>query len=129
MRKLYMEHGLSGLVESAGTSDWNVGSKADARAVKVASDNGIDIASHMARQLRKDDFEKFDLIIVMDRANEKAVKAVAPQAVHHKIRRALGEDDVVDPYHHDEAAFRDVFEKLWQSLNQLAGDLRAGQTK
>jgi protein-tyrosine phosphatase len=123
MRKLYEERGIAGVIESAGTADWNVGSRADSRAIKVASDNGIDIRSHKARQLRSEDFERFDLIIVMDRANEKAVKAIAPQAVHHKIRRALGEEDVVDPYHHNEAAFRDVFDRLWQSLDQLAQEL------
>lgn len=129
MRKLYEEHGLSGEIESAGTADWNVGSRADSRAIKVALDNGIDIKSHRARQLRSDDFERFDIIIVMDRANEKAVKAIAPHTVHHKIRRALSEGDVVDPYHHDDGAFRDVFDMLWRSLDLLATELKTGQNK
>jgi protein-tyrosine phosphatase len=125
MKKLFMEHGIEGLIESAGTADWNVGSRADSRAIKVALENGIDIKNHRARQLQKADFDKFDLIIVMDRANENAVKKVAPQAVHHKIRRALLDDlDVIDPYHHDEEAFRNVFKTLWQSCDLLAKSVR-----
>lgn len=127
MRKLYKDYGLVGVIESAGTADWNVGSKADSRATRVASENGIDIKNHTARQLRREDFEKFDLIIVMDRANEKAVKLVAPQAVHHKIRRVHDDSDVIDPYHHDEAAFREVFKSLSQRLDQIAKELRTSK--
>ena len=130
MKKLYAEHGIEGLIESAGTADWNVGSRADSRAIKVALENGVDIKNHRARQLHKNDFDKFDLIIVMDRANENAVKKIAPQAVQHKIRRALLDDlDVIDPYHHDEQAFRDVFKTLWQSCEVLAKQVRTDKDK
>jgi len=129
MRRLYKDHGIVGLIESAGTADWNVGSRADSRAVKVALNNGIDIKNHTARQLRHEDFEKFDLIIVMDRANEKAVKKIAPQAVHHKIRRALNDDDVIDPYHSDDAAFEDTFKTLWSSCQEMVMQLQKDAVK
>jgi hypothetical protein len=31
----------------------------------------------------------------------------------------------MDPYHHDEQAFREVFKTLWQSCDELARRVRA----
>lgn len=122
-------HGITGIAHSAGTSDWNVGSQADRRSIKVASNRGIDIRMHRARQLRSDDFDKYDLIIVMDSSNERAVKKLAPPAVHHKIRRVLGPDrDVPDPYYSDDSAFKSVFDSLWESCEELAGQIARQET-
>jgi len=120
MNYMLERHGVDGLAESCGTADWNVGSQADRRSIKVALDKGIDIRSHRARQIRQDDFEKFDAIIVMDRSNENAVKKIAPRAVHDKIYRILDTADVPDPYHSDESAFRDVFDTLWTHCDKIA---------
>jgi protein-tyrosine phosphatase len=121
MTYMLEKHGREGTAHSAGTSDWNVGSQADRRSIKVGLDRGIDIRAHRARQLRKEDFEEYDAIFVMDGSNEKAVKSVAPKAVHHKIKRIIEPDgDVPDPYHSDESAFRDVFDTLWHQCERLA---------
>lgn len=128
MTYMFEKYGLEGTAHSAGTSDWNTGSQADRRSIKVAMDKGIDIRMHRARQLRNEDFEKYDAIIVMDGANERAVRSVAPPAVHHKIKRVVLNGEVPDPYYGTEAAFREVFETLWTNCDRLAREL-AGELK
>lgn len=121
MKHMFDRRGIAGVVDSAGTADWNAGSKADARAIKVAWENGIDIKSHRARQVQECDFENYDVFIVMDRSNEAALKKMAPKAVHAKIKPVLdGDEELLDPYHEDESAFRDVFKALWHSCERLA---------
>lgn len=123
MTYMFEKHGLAGTAHSAGTSNFNTGSQADRRSIKVGLDKGIDIRMHRARQLCKEDFEKYDAIIVMDGANERAVKSIAPQAVHHKIKRVILGAEVPDPYYGTEANFREVFEMLWSSCDSLAKEI------
>lgn len=123
MTYMFEKHGLDGTAHSAGTSDWNTGSQADRRSIKVGLDKGIDIRTHRARQLRNEDFEKYDAIIVMDAANERAVKSVAPHAVHHKIKRVILNGEVPDPFYGTEANFREVFEMLWSNCDRIAKEI------
>lgn len=112
MRQIYADENISGKVESAGTMDWNVGSGADPRAVSVARDNGIDITKHRARQFTVDDFERFDIVFVMDNVNAVSLKKLAPEAQRHKIC-LLGVDvEILDPYHSNEAAFHATYKAL-----------------
>lgn len=87
MKAIYEELQIDGLVESAGTANFNVGNPADHRSIKVAAEAGIDITDHRARQVTASDFERFDIIYVMDRDNERALLSIAPPAARAKIRR------------------------------------------
>lgn len=68
-RELVARRGLAGAVEtdSAGTGDWHVGCPPDPNGQACASRHGLDISDLRARQLSRRDFERFDLIVVMDR--------------------------------------------------------------
>src|SRR5574338_274228 len=57
------------VIDSAGTSDWNLGRPPDARTLAEGRRRGIDLSGLRARQVRADDFRRFDLILGMDRAN------------------------------------------------------------
>ena len=88
MRKLVAEAGLGDSIEidSAGTGGWHVGEAPDARATAAARDRGIALES-IARQVRLEDFERFDLILAMDRSNERALRGLAPdEAGRAKVR-------------------------------------------
>jgi protein-tyrosine phosphatase len=126
MKSLYMERQIEGVVESAGTQDWNLGRPADARSVKIAAAVGIDIRDHRGRQICYEDFDRFDVIYVMDREIERSLRAMAPPEAVTKIRRikSLIHDcdiDVPDPYHGDERHFRQVFDMLHEYLIVVAG--------
>lgn len=56
-------------LDSAGTHDYHVGEPPDPRSIAAAAWRGVDLASLRARQVAEDDFERFDLILAMDRLN------------------------------------------------------------
>jgi protein-tyrosine phosphatase len=55
--------------DSAGTADYHVGEPPDRRTVAAASRRGYDLSGLRARQLQPADFDRFDFVIAMDRAN------------------------------------------------------------
>lgn len=56
-------------VDSCGTAHWHEGNPADARSRKVAKARGYDIDHLTARQIKANDFSKFDLMLAMDKQN------------------------------------------------------------
>ncbi len=151
MKAIYEELQIDGLVESAGTANFNVGNPADHRSIKVAAEAGIDITDHRARQVTASDFERFDLIYVMDRDNERALLSIAPPAARAKIRRICAPAasasaahsaatsaaapasasarhiaDVPDPYHGEMSHFREVFHLLHERCHHIAKSLEEG---
>src|SRR3954471_23010176 len=99
LRRLVRDEGLSDQVEidSAGTGGWHVGSPPDERATEAARRRGIERAG-AARQVEAEDFERFDLILAMDRDNLEALRQLAPDdAARDKVRLLLGDPDVPGP--------------------------------
>ena len=72
-----MEQSLGWKVDSAGTSGWHDGEKADSRSIKVAKERGIDISHQRSRKFVLNDFDDFDLILVMDSSNYNDVIRLA----------------------------------------------------
>ena len=75
------------VVDSAGTHDYHVGRPPDERAQQHAARRGYDLSAQRARQLKAQDFDDFDLVLVMDDANEQAARALCPPAQRHRLRR------------------------------------------
>lgn len=110
MRKLVAECGFQGEIEldSAGTGGWHVGDPPDARAAAAARRRGIELDGR-ARQVEREDFERFDLILAMDGSNLHVLRQIAPdEPSREKVRllrefdpaSADAEDlDVPDPYY------------------------------
>jgi len=112
MQSIYKEKGIDGCIESAGTMDWNVGNKADARAVAVARANGVDLSSHRARQVSVDDFERFDIIFVMETLHAETLRKIAPPDCKNKIFLLGVDKEITDPYHAGEAEFHATYKTL-----------------
>ena len=82
-----------------------------------------------ARQIRRDDFEKFDLLIAMDAANKRDLLRLA--GPHRKKVRLLREFDpesppnaeVPDPYYGSEAEFREVAEMIERAVDGIIKEL------
>lgn len=96
--------GLDIRVDSAGTSDWHIGAPPYAPMVEVALDRGIDLGTLRARQVARQDFRDFDLIIAMDRKNAADLEALRPTGAQTPVR-LLSEfanglpPDIPDPYY------------------------------
>jgi protein-tyrosine phosphatase len=96
-------------VDSAGTAAYHVGNPPDKRSIAVAQQFGIDISQQRARQFKKDDFNSFDLIIVMDQNNYNDVVELATPAQRRKVHLLRENNEVPDPYYGDASAFEAVF--------------------
>ncbi|HWJ51534.1 MAG TPA: low molecular weight protein-tyrosine-phosphatase [Solirubrobacteraceae bacterium] len=121
MRSLVEQAGLQDSVEldSAGTGAWHVGSPPDARASAAAETRGVRLEGR-ARQVRRTDFDDFDLLLAMDTSNMRELRQLAPGAQERekvKLLRAFDPQsagieslDVPDPYYGGEDGFEKVFE-------------------
>jgi len=65
-------------VASCGTGNWHAGEGADARMIAAARAAGHDLTAHCARQLREDDYFRFDLLLAMDHDNLRQLRERAP---------------------------------------------------
>lgn len=121
--------GLSDLihVDSCGTGNWHAGELADPRMRATAQKNGIEL-THRARQIRQEDFDQFDHILVMDHQNLKDVQALSTSN-SHKIKRLCDwhpnyQNQIVpDPYFGDQSGFEDVYALLNEITEYIAKDL------
>jgi protein-tyrosine phosphatase len=118
-------------VESAGTGDWHIGQLPDKRSIKVAKENDIDITDQRGRQFERSDFERFDLIYVMDNSNYEDVIAMArndedKKKVHLILNEIFSDEnlDVPDPYTGGESGFERVFDMLDQATDKISEKLK-----
>jgi protein-tyrosine phosphatase len=133
MRKLATEAGLDVEVDSAGTGGWHVGAKPDQRASAAAAAAGFELGGR-ARQVAGEDFERFDLILAMDRFNASELLGMAPGGAGAEKVRLLREYDpassgewnldVPDPYEGGERGFRQALELIEAACRGLVDDLR-----
>lgn len=114
-----ISHGLADslLIDSAGLGSWHIGNPPDPRAIRIAGTRGIDISNQSARQVDSADFDRFDLILGMDRSNLTALQRMAPTSSKARIGlfldQALGSHaDVPDPYYGDDAGFAEAIDLI-----------------
>ncbi|WP_300347190.1 low molecular weight protein-tyrosine-phosphatase, partial [uncultured Oscillibacter sp.] len=71
MKDLVKKAGLESefLIESAATSTEEIGNPVYPPARRKLAEHGIDCTGKTARQLRNEDYERYDLLIGMDQAN------------------------------------------------------------
>ena len=101
-------------VDSAGTAAYHVGEQPDQRMREAGSAVGLHIDGS-ARQFDPTDFDRYDLIVVMDRSNQQDVLAHAPDedaAARVRLFRSFDSEaddlEVPDPYYGGPDGFRDV---------------------
>ena len=103
-------------VDSAGTADYHVGEPPDRRTVAAARRRGYDIAGLRARQVDAADFDRFDLVLAMDRANLAELEAKVTGNAKARISLYLefapdaGVAEVPDPYYGGPEDFELVLE-------------------
>ncbi|WP_425416675.1 low molecular weight protein-tyrosine-phosphatase [Oricola indica] len=111
-------------IDSAGTGAWHVGNPPDPRSVEVGRRHGIDLSRLRARKVVGSDFDRFDLILGMDRSNVANLTAMAPASSRARIAEfhdfSTGTPrDVPDPYYGGD----DGFEEVYRMIRAAAGSL------
>ncbi len=113
------------ICDSAGTSAYHVGSPPDRRMVAAAKQQGLSFMGE-ARRFQVADFQKFDLILAMDRENYADILSLDPQGQYReKVRmmcdfcRDRPEKEVPDPYYGGPDGFNNVIDLLVDACKGL----------
>jgi protein-tyrosine phosphatase len=106
-------------VESAGVAAL-VGEPADPLAVALMKERGLDLSRHRGRQLTAELAGAFELILVMDEDQQRAVERIYPvgRGRVHRLGR-FGGFDVPDPYGGPRAAFEDSLALIERGLAEF----------
>ena len=125
-KKRVRARGLEGRYEadSAGTHGWHEGEPADPRTIRVGEHHGVDVDS-IARGLHAEDFERFDVIVAMDRGHLREMRSRCPRGLAGRLRLMRDYDDkgkggdVPDPYYGGPSGFEEVYAILDRSCQHL----------
>ncbi len=108
-------------IDSAGTSAYHVGDRADARMRSHAKKRGIELTS-ISRQYILEDFDHFDYIIAMDQENMYALKNLARDKsdldkLHFMtdFSKKYNYNHIPDPYYGGDQGFELVLDLLEDS--------------
>jgi protein-tyrosine phosphatase len=121
-------------IDSAGLGDWHVGQAPDQRAQRAAGERGIDISGQSARQIGREDFARFDLLLAMDGSNYEDLTQLSPKSERHKIRRFLdfaphaGTKDVPDPFFGEAEGFDRALDLIEEAARGLLAELLSDET-
>jgi low molecular weight protein-tyrosine phosphatase len=136
-RKLAADAGLQEALfaDSAGTHGYHIGEPPDPRAQASAATRGYDLSRLRARTVERVDFERFDLIVAMDRGHLTLLSGMAPPSDAHKLKLMMSyassfrEKDVPDPYYGGPQDFERVLDMLEDAgrglLDSLGRPVRA----
>ena len=115
-------------VLSAGTTDYKEGEGADLTVMQIARDHGLDLSSHVARQVRLSDIQWADLIIVMDRDNALRLREMFGDSLQQKVSPLMRfvdnatRLDVPDPYKRNYREYMKAFSLIRKGCDGLIGN-------
>ncbi|WP_146553382.1 MULTISPECIES: low molecular weight protein-tyrosine-phosphatase [Rummeliibacillus] len=99
-------------IDSAGTGDWHIGDGPHQGTVQKLAEHNISTEGMYSRQLRLEDYDRFDYIVCMDNSNIENALPMLGQPESSKVFRLLDllkdPKDVPDPY------FTGDFEETYQ---------------
>ena len=118
MKDMVKKQGLEGLVyiESAATSREELGNPVYPPARSKLAEHNISCKGKFARQMTKDDYDRFDCLIGMDRSNIQNMLHICGGDPENKISLLLDHTgcsgNVADPWYTGD------FEATWQDVNR-----------
>ena len=117
--------GLAIEIDSAGTHEFRPGAPAHPAAVEAAKSRGYDLSACTARHVTPSDFDRFDMILAMDKANVEDLRRMAPTRCKQKIELLLDYGDryygeeVPDPIGGDAKGFERALEMIEDACGGL----------
>lgn len=126
LREMAKQRGIRIETDSAGTGRSHLGQAPDPRAQAEMRKHGIDISDLRARLFTRSDFQRFDLLLAMDRNNLEDMLRQAPSpelAAHAKLimdyAPQLDQRDVPDPWFGGGEGFVHVHGLLKEAIDNL----------
>ena len=117
-------------VDSAGTHSYHVGSPPDSRSQATARQRGVDLSGLRARRFVSADFNDYDYLLGMDRANIADMRAIKPDVSSGRLQLMLEysaefkQVEVPDPYFGDDG-FELVFDMIDDASRGLLQHIRS----
>ena len=112
VKKAGLEHDF--YIDSAATDYDEIGNGMHRGTRQVLNQNGIPYTDHRARLVTPDDYNDFDLLIIMDGENERHLKWRVGEdtegKVHYLLEYAGIDRDVADPW------YTGNFEETWNDI-------------
>ena len=111
-------------IESAATSTEEIGNDIYPPARRKLAEHGIGCKGHAARQMTRHDYDRFDLLIGMDRWNIRNMTRICGSDPEGKIRMLMDyterPGEVADPWYtgNFDATWRDVIEGCQGMLDE-----------
>jgi protein-tyrosine phosphatase len=119
-------------VDSAGTHAAQLGRAPDPRAQQLLRLEGIDIRRCRARQVREEDFERFQYILAMDSDNYHWLMKKCPEHNRDRIHRigswigVAQPVDIPDPHYGNVQGFQFVLAQLREAVGTFLRDVDLG---
>lgn len=113
------------IIESAGTSNEEEGNPVHFGTKRKLSEIGISTDGKYARQLTKNDYEKYDYILAMEERNVKNIIRIIGEDKDNKVHRLLDYSsnprDIADPWYtgNFDETYDDIMEGLERFLKYL----------
>lgn len=131
LRQKLVEAGLEGrvTVDSAGTDAYHVGEAPSRLAVECAEARGYDLRALRARVIRPEDFDRFEMILAMDRGHLGILTGMKPDAPRGQLqllmRYAPGAViEVPDPFYGGRQDYEHALDLIESAMPGLIETLR-----
>ena len=116
-------------IASAATSNWNELEKADmyGEAKEILKEMNIPFEKHVSKQIRKEDYDKFDYILAMEEKNIVNILKIVGEDKDNKVFRLLDftekPRDIIDPWYYGkfDSTYYDIVygcEKFLEYINK-----------
>lgn len=120
-------------VDSAGTHGYHIGEAPDPRTIQAARTRGYDLSPLRARKLVGTDFDRFDLILAMDRGHLEIMRRLAPAGSPAELALFTRfappphtNRDVPDPYYGGPDGFAEVLDMVEAGVDALMARVLRG---
>lgn len=112
-RQQFQEENIPTRVKSAGTAAL-IDYPADAHAITVATNNGLDISGHRAQACNDELILSSPIILVMEEQQQRWIEKTQPAAKGRVFMytKFTNNQTVVDPYGGSQAMFQQVYDEL-----------------
>ena len=118
MRQIVTDAGLEDkfYIDSAATSTEEIGKPVYPPARRKLAEHGISCEDHSARQITRSDYDRFDMIILMDQNNMRNIKHIIHDDPDSKISMMMNytnrPGEVADPW------YTGNFDATWNDLDE-----------
>lgn len=114
------------IIDSCGIGAWHIGQRSDTRMISAGEKRGYTF-NHRGRQIRQEDFEKFDYIIGMDEDNILDILSLAKNDIFKKkvfrmssfLTKYPNQKTIPDPYFGGKDGFEFVLDLLEDATKGL----------